>query len=164
MCSSDLNKTIKDAQALFTNRQRMGHIYLYRYLPLHRATLPFYDQYPVVIMVEKKQDGFLGLNLHYLPFAFRATLMDRLLPFKTGEDDMAKLRVTYNILSNYTKLRFYKPCLKHYLNSQIRTKLVHVDVSDWESALFLPLQQFRKKTETTVYRDSLRQIRQTRTF
>lgn len=161
---ANTDRVIKDAKALYTNRQRLGHIYLFRYVPLHRQTLPFYDRYPVVIMVEQKQDGFLGLNLHYLPLVFRAMLMDRLLTLKVGDGDNAKLRVTYEMLSNYSKLRYYKPCLKHYLNSQIRTKLVHVDEKEWEHALFLPLQQFLKTSQTNVYKDSLRQIRQIRTF
>ena len=160
----DTDKVIRGAKKYFTNRERMGHVYTFRYQPKYKDVLPFYDRYPVIIMVETKPDGFLGLNLHYLPFVFRATLMDQLTNYKTGEDDLARFRVNYSILSNVSKLRYYKPCLKYYLNSQIRTRMVHVEVDDWESALFLPLQQFKKKPESTVYKDSLRQIRKARTL
>lgn len=150
---------IRKSQELAVNRRRIGQFYLFRYDPITKDQLPFYDRYPIPVVVSPTKEGFIGLNLHYLPYQFRALLMDRLYPYQRGEDDNARLKITYNILQNTSKLRYYKPCLKHYLNSQIRTRTLHVNVEEWDTALFLPLQRFIKKNESIVYRDSLRQIR-----
>lgn len=150
---------IRKSQELAVNRRRLGQIYLFRYDPKLKAELPFYDRYPIPLVINPTKEGFIGLNLHYLPFQFRAILMDRLYPYQRGEDENARIKITYNILQNATKLRYYKPCLKHYLNSQIRTRTLHVNVDEWDAALFLPIQRFAKKNESVVYRDSLRQIR-----
>ena len=150
---------IKRSQDIATNRRRLGHIYYFKYDPIGRDTLPYYDRYPIPIVVSPTREGFIGLNLHYLPFQFRAMLMDNLYPYVRGEEDQARIKITYNILQNASKLRYYKPCLKHYLNSQIRTRTLHVNVEEWDTALFLPIQRFAKKKESTVHRDSIKQIR-----
>ena len=41
-------------------------MYFFRYDPKFRTTLPMFDKYPLVIVVERYTDGFLGLNMHYL--------------------------------------------------------------------------------------------------
>lgn len=156
-----LNTTdvIRNATELFTNRQMLGHFYLFRYDPKYKDTLPYYDRFPTVLLLDRNRDGFTGLNFHYLPFAFRATLMDQLYNYVIGKDELTRIKVTYQILNTTARLRFFRPCLKQYLNNQIRSRLVHIDVKEWDVSLFLPLQRFAKKREQTVHKDSIRQIR-----
>lgn len=155
----DSNFVIRKATDLQTSLKRLGHFYLFKYDPKAKETLPYYDRFPVILLLNKDNVGFTGLNLHYLPFQFRAALMDQLYDFQTGKDEMARIRMTYTILNNTKRLRFFRPCLKQYLNSHMRSKLVHIDVSEWDTSLFLPLQSFAKKKEQYVHRDSVRMIR-----
>lgn len=155
----DTSRIIKDNSVRAVSRIRLGHLYLFRYDPKHKATLPYYDIFPIIFVIQKTQQGFLGLNMHYLPYEYRAKLMDALYTFVTGEDDFKKLRATYKILSTTTKLRYYKPCLKHYLNTNIKSRFLHVDPSEWDTAVFLPLQKFIKAPVQQVHRDSVRMIR-----
>jgi len=140
-----------------------GRCYFFRYDAKTKDVLPYYDMYPVIFPIKVTKTHFLGLNLHYLPITFRAALMDNLYPYVTGEEAMSKVKMSYNILLNSSKLRFYKPCLKQYLNNHIRSKLVEVSVEEWELALFLPLQRFVGSTLSNVHRDSVRTIRSSQT-
>ncbi len=153
------SNVIRRSGKLQTDIQRHGHFYLFRYDPKTKDTLPYYDRFPVVLILKRERTGFTGLNLHYLPYAYRAVLMDQLYELQTGEDELARIRVTYNILSSTSRFRFFKPCFKHYLNNHMQSRLVHIDVSEWDIGLFLPLQRFAKKNEQTVHRDSIRKIR-----
>lgn len=150
---------IRNATELYTNRLILGHFYLFRYDPKYKNELPYYDRFPTILLLDRSRDSFTGLNLHYLPYSFRAGLMDQLHQYVTGQDELARVRVTYNILKTTARLRFYRPCLKQYLNNHIRSRLVHIGINEWDISLFLPLQRFIKKNEQKVHRDSIRTIR-----
>ena len=66
---------LKDPALEKRNKARIGSMYMYFYDPKHRETLPYYDVFPLTIMVEPVRGGFYGLNLHYLPLALRAAIM-----------------------------------------------------------------------------------------
>ena len=57
-----------------------------------------------------------------------------------------------------SKLKYFKPCLKHYLTRQIRTRLALVPAPEWEIAAFLPTANFSTPTGRQgverVYSDS----------
>ncbi len=63
-----------------------GNLYMYMYDPKLKATLPYYDRFPLVFPFSKTPDGFIGLNLHYLPYQLRVMLLDHLLVFKLLND------------------------------------------------------------------------------
>jgi hypothetical protein len=56
----------------------IGKMYSFVYDPKTKEQLPYYDIYPLVFPIEYYNDGFLGINLHYLPPVLRARLMDAL--------------------------------------------------------------------------------------
>ena len=150
----------KTSQSLGTNRLLPGRLYLFKYNPKLRMELPYYDMFPVIFLIDVKEEGFTGINMHYLPLTYRAMLMDNLYKFVTGTGDlMTRIRMTYDRLKTLRKLRFFRPCFKYYLNTQVRSRFIMVPPDQWEVALFLPLQRFRKANINVVHRDSLRTIR-----
>lgn len=153
------SQLIKENNINAVSNVKTGHLYLFRYNPKFRQKLPYYDVFPVIFIVEKVPNGFLGLNMHYLPFEFRARLMDALYEYVTGEDTNQKIRVTYKILKSTSKLKYFKPCFKHYLNNHIMSRFLHVHPQEWDTAVFLPLQKFIKATTQQVHRDSIKLIR-----
>ena len=60
------------------NIQNIGQMFMFFYDPKNKQTLPYYDRFPLVFPIELYSDGFLGINLHYLPQKYRANLMDAL--------------------------------------------------------------------------------------
>lgn len=158
----DPQNIVRKNNMVAENRVRLGHLYLFKYDPKLKEELPYYDTFPVIFIIKIIKGGFIGLNMHYLPYTYRARLMDMLYNYVVGEEDMQRLKITYNILSNTSKLRYYKPCLKHYLNNHVRSRFLHVSPDEWEKALFLPLRRFKKASESQVHRDSVSQIRQSK--
>ncbi|MEK9888327.1 MAG: hypothetical protein VW735_06270, partial [Gammaproteobacteria bacterium] len=63
----------------------IGRMYMFQYDPKGKDTLPYYDVFPLIFVLEKYSDGFLGMNLHYLPPVFRARLMDRLYQIERND-------------------------------------------------------------------------------
>ena len=48
-----------------------GMMYLFYYHPKGEQTLPYYDSFPLILLVDIMPDGMTGLNLHYLPINLR---------------------------------------------------------------------------------------------
>ena len=77
------------ASGKLLGRPSAGRMSLFFYDPKFKKTLPYYDTFPLVLPLEKYDDGFLGINLHYLPIPLRIRLLDRLVDFSndTNFDD-----------------------------------------------------------------------------
>ena len=133
---------------------------MYFYDPKTKETLPYYDRFPLIIMVKKEKNGFTGLNLHYLPPVLRAKFFDNLTEFTNNKkyDESTRFRLTYNFLKSSTKMDLFKPCFKRYLTSQITTRITEVPATEWEVALFLPTDKFVKNSRNTVWRKSRQMI------
>jgi hypothetical protein len=137
----------------------VGTMQMFFYDPKHKEKLPFYDLFPLVIVVGPAEGGFYGLNLHYLPPILRAKMLDALMEtanMKAGED--AKFQITYKRLQAISKLKYYEPCFKHYLTKHVKSKFAEVPMPEWEIATFLPTAQFRKANSKKVYADSRKKI------
>ena len=154
---------LQDEALIRKSRTMMGHMYMYYYDPKHRETLPYYDAFPLTIMVERAPGGFYGLNLHYLKPNTRAIFLDKLTDTLSNDnyDETTRFRARYNLLSSVRKFKEFQPCFKHYLSSQIDSKIVLVQPPEWEIAIFLPTEQFVKAKKTQVWQKSAKTIRGT---
>lgn len=128
-----------------------GVLNLYGYEPKNKLTLEYYDVFPLVIPVERYNNGFLGLNLHYLSVNTRMKLLEKLMPL-TAEDRILGWR-------RVSKFREVKPCVKKYLGAFTRTRFLPiVTEEEMNLAALMPLQQFKKATKQKVWYDSRRMI------
>lgn len=158
------NMTIGSAMESLDNQvynPLLGRMMLFRYQPKTADELPYYDKFPLIIPFRKLVDGFIGINFHYLPLDLRAKLMDGLYDYinNTRFDESTKIRITYELMSNVAALKYFRPCVKRYLNTSMRSRFLVVPPQQWDIALFLPLERFSKTTKQNVYRDSRRIIR-----
>ena len=138
----------------------VGRMYLFMYDPKMKEELPYYDRFPLIFPFRRVKGGFYGINMHYLPHMLRARLMDNLHTLANNQnyDDSTKLRLSYQLLHKASKFRYFEPCVKHYLNTQVRTRFLWVPADQWETALFLPLERFVGATKQQVWRDSRRMV------
>jgi len=150
------NALLKDDALDPVTRQIQGNMYMYFYDPKHKKTLPYYDRFPLTIMVEPAKGGFYGLNLHYLRPDIRAKFLDELMNLVPGKVNNTKriTKMKYDLLQSTRKYREFRPCFKHYLTSQIASKMVRVPMTEWEIAIFLPTEQFKKSGKTNVWKES----------
>ena len=154
---------LRDTALEPSQREMVGNMYMYVYDPKTKKELPYYDRFPLVVMIEKYKDGFLGLNLHYLRPDIRAKFLDELMKLAPGKvkTNTRLLKAKYDLLQSTRKFKEFRPCLKRYLGTQIRSKVVRVPMTEWEIAIFLPTEQFVKASKTEVWNESIRIARKT---
>ena len=162
------SRMIRSSSERLTTIPLIGRMYLFQYDPKGKATLPYYDRYPLIFPIGSGRTGgrassggsFIGINMHYLPIPLRARLMDALYDTATNDilDETTRLRISYNVLNQASKYKFFRPCIKKYLISHVRTKFFYIEPSEWEMALFLPLDRFVGSNKNAIYRDSRNRI------
>lgn len=154
------SKLIKSDTDRLTARPLVGQMYMYYYDAKHKETLPYFDRFPLVFPFKKVAGGFYGLNMHYLPLPLRAKLMDALYDTANNQryDESTRLKLSYKLLDNAAKFQEFKPCIKRYLTSQLRSRFMYVYPSEWDVALFLPLERFQGASKTQVWADSRKNI------
>ena len=144
------------------NRQNalIGSMNMFFYDPKTKETLPFYDRFPLAIIVGPAEKGFYGLNLHYLPPVLRAKLLDSLLDITSNKkyDETTKFQISYNMLNSSAKMKYFRPCFKHYLTQHVRSRLGRVPAPEWEIATFLPTASWEKSNSANIYKQSRKMI------
>jgi len=69
-------------------------------------------------------------------------------------DETTKFELSYEMLQKAAKMKYFKPCVKHYLSKHLRSRLALVEAPEWEIATFLPTADFQKASKTQVWKDS----------
>lgn len=135
----------------------LGSMIMYQYSAKHKETLPYWDAFPVIFLISVDGDSFDGINLHYISPKYRAIILDQLLSVMNNWkfDDTTKLKLTYAILKRASKMKLLLPCYKKYLISHVKSKMIKIHPKDWQTILFLPLQNFQKAPASTVWGDSV---------
>ena len=134
-----------------------GKLNMFIYDPKFKKQLPYYDTFPLVLPLEMYPDGFLGINMHYLPIPLRIRLLDRLVDYTNN----TKFDESTRIVADYSQLKtidVLKPTLKRYLSGHTKSQFRRVDADEFTIATLLPVQRFKKENETKVWADSRRMI------
>ena len=135
------------------NKPFYGKLNMFFYDPKWKKKLPYYDTFPLVLPIERYPDGFLGINLHYLPIPLRIRLLDRLVDFSnnTKFDESTRLIVNYKKLK---KIKYIKPTLHRYLSGHTKSQFRRIDADEFTIATLLPVQRFKKGTDKEAWKDS----------
>lgn len=126
-----------------------GKLYMFTYDPKLKKKLPIYDKFPLLLPFNKYDDGFIGLNLHYIPPVHRIELLQQLANVspvvnkKMGHVD--SLRISWSLLNSISTLPDFAPCVKRYLNGYVKTNFLELPINDWPIACMLPTERFVRK-------------------
>ena len=144
----DLIRDGKQAKSPFGGRLNM-----FVYAPKFARKLPYYDTFPLVLPLESYSDGFLGINLHYLPISLRIRLLDRLNDFSsdTKFDKGTTLDISYDKVK---KIKSVKPTIHKYLSGYVRSRFRRIDADEFTIATLLPVQRFKKASANEVWKES----------
>jgi hypothetical protein len=156
-------KSITPGKALKSNSTKMvrsvipGSLYMFLYDPKTKDELPYYDVFPLVFPFKKVPGGFLGLNMHYLPYQARIVLLDRLMEFASNDtlNETTKIKYSWSTINGVAKFKMAERCVKHYLTSHVMSSFKMVSPPDWATAMLLPVESFVGASKGTVWRDSL---------
>lgn len=134
----------------------MGRMYFFAYDPKTKDKLPYYDTFPLIFIIEEYPDGFLGLNLHYLNVRDRATLLNRLVQYRSNSkyDETTRLKLSYRTIAALARMDIAKPCIKRYLFNHVRSRFIEINADEWIIATFLPVENFVGASKSKVQRDS----------
>lgn len=123
----------------------IGKMVMFYYDPKYKKVLPYYDQFPLVFPIFYYDNGFLGINLHYLPPAERLNLLIALQDIVSDSkyDDKTKLNISYEVLKR-SSLRYagYENCVKRYLFTHVRGGFQEIHPTEWHNVVLLPLQRW----------------------
>jgi hypothetical protein len=138
----------------------IGQMITFNYDAKLKDKLPYWDRVPLIFPIEVYADGFLGINLHYLPPMYRAKLMDALYTTMNNDkyDATTKLQISYSIMKGVQKFRYFEPCIKRYLNSHVQSQFVRINPDEWDMALMLPTERFVKKRKEFVWSESVKRL------
>lgn len=144
------------AHSAFDEKRGMpviGQMFFFIYDAKLKDELPYWDKFPLVIPIHFYKDGFLGMNLHYLPPMQRAVLLDKLLDYeKSHGTPRAFMKVSYALLKSAIATKLFEPTIHRYLTSHIKTSLVRVGSEYWPKAARMPVQDFQKATAAQVWK------------
>jgi len=139
----------KISDAVFQKRASLGDLFCYYYNPKYRKTLPYYDMFPMIMLLSAEKETFLGINFHYLRPKWRAILLDRVTA-KIGGG-----------LPRWRKIRNIKqiaPTIKRYRYDHIMRKVIPIEEDEQEIAIFLPTERFKKSGKAKVWTESERKF------
>ncbi len=133
-----------------------GDMVMYTYNPKLKQTLPYYDTFPLAIVVGPAKGGFHAINLHYLPPKVRAIFLDKLGDVASNQKFNAttRFKITYKLLMATKNYKYFKPCFKHYLSTNVTSNIMKVNAAEWNIAIFLQTSNFKKASAGKVWADS----------
>ena len=135
-----------------------GKMNFFGYDPKHKATLPYYDRFPLIMPIEVAEGGFIGLNFHYLSIPMRVKLLNVISEYASDDNmnDKTKIRLTWNRVKRNPLV---KPTVKRYLFDHVQSPFRVIDADEMMTAVLLPVQKFVGASEGKVYSDSRRMSR-----
>jgi len=139
-----------------TARVLPGNMYMFFYDAKLKDKLPYWDSFPLVLPFRKVQDGFYGINLHYLPYGARFKLLGALHQYASDEkvNEDTRIRVNWRVLSSLSRIAPIKHAVKHYLDEHVQSRFLQIKYPDWVTASLLPVERFEGANKQKVWADS----------
>ena len=126
-------------------RVDLGDLFCYYYNPKYRKTLPYYDMFPMIMLLSAEKETFLGINFHYLRPKWRAILLDKIT---------AKIGRGFPKWNKLSQIRQIAPTIKRYRYDHIMKKVIPIEENEQEIAIFLPTERFIKSGKSKVWSES----------
>tara|TARA_Y100000114_G_scaffold25790_1_gene21558 strand:+ start:61 stop:549 length:489 start_codon:yes stop_codon:yes gene_type:complete len=132
----ELGSTNFDDDAADTGGFAPGQLYFFTYQAQTRQ--PYYDMYPLSYVIEYRENGFLGCNIHYVRLAQREEL-------------------AISLLNNSAQGAVAVPprTLHRYLYTGVRGQPYRVPNSEWSDVAQLPTERFVNMRGIPVPRDRI---------
>lgn len=152
------NRLMNENGMNLTQRLMPGKMYFFYYDPKFKETLPYYDQFPLVLPYDKTNDQFIGLNLHYLDYKPRMILFQELLKIAGAKHltERSKINYSWDMIRNASKVRGVGGCIKRYLISHVQSPFCEIKPEFWHTAIMLPVQRFVGASKEQVWRESIK--------
>lgn len=143
-----------------------GKMYLYMYDAKYADSLPYYDQFPLVIPFARDAETMTGLNFHYLNYKMRFILLKNLLDFSNDKklNEKAKLIMSWDLIKGASRYTPAKAAVHKYRFDHIQSAFLEIPATQWFTALLMPVERFvsgkdgYKHSKEYVWQDSIRRL------
>jgi hypothetical protein len=131
-----------------------GKMFTFGYDAKFKDILPYWDRFPLIIVLDVYRGGFLGLNFHYVSPVERMKFLSKIMKFasQSGEvedmTDKARFDVSWAAVRN---IKGADKMIHKYLYGHVKTSLLEAPPNEWENAIFLPYQKFVGATAKSVW-------------
>lgn len=148
-----------------TSSGLIGKLYLFKYDAKHKDTLDYWDSAPLTLFFnsfvgdgqygEQGVQYLIGINFHYMPPKVRLKVLELLLKLRSEKRYRAstRLKVTWNALKQLGNNPAFEHAVKMYRADHVRSKLHEIHPGYYEQVIFLPIAEFQKGTNRTVWSD-----------
>jgi hypothetical protein len=123
----------------------IGSLYFFKYDPKHKDKLLIYDRYPMAFPIKMYGDGFLGVNMHYLPMGQRKQFVKIINDYKESSD-LARIDVNIELFNELERTgRIYSiipEAVKRYLFTQVRSRFIQILPEEYEKAVQLRIDEW----------------------
>lgn len=135
---------------LHRNRITPGSMYFAVYDPIHKDTLPFWDEFPILLPWDtwRGKNGktyMISINLHFLSPAMRLQAMQNLLKARNRKryDRSTRMRISWEVLQAMSNSKMFEHCVRMYRLDHFRSKFILIPPASWEMAVFLPVARIK---------------------
>ena len=96
-------------------RAAWGKVYSFRYNAVYARVLPYYDRYPLVLVLSRnsRKRTFTGLNLHYIPPLYKKQLMHTIKHLYMEGSDRYYTKDYFEDIGQWAT-RLSRPCIHTY--------------------------------------------------
>lgn len=150
------NRVMQEEGWHLTSNLVPGKMYFYYYDAKGKDTLPYWDQFPLVIPYGKTEGGFIGLNMHYLEYRPRMILLQEMLKISGNRalTPMSKIDYSWGLIKGAAKMKMAAPCIKNYLIDHVMSPFCEIPPEFWHTAMMLPVQRFVGQKKEYVWKES----------
>lgn len=129
---------------------QLGSLYLQSYDAKHKATLDVWDSLPLFFLLKFRNDGYLGLNLHYMDVGTRIAVLGSLMEYANNDkmDETTKLKISWSLVNSISQLAPLKDCVKHYLFDHVTSTPICISPENWETVARLPIARWHYNNNT----------------
>lgn len=124
---------------------QVGNLYFFKYDPKWKEKLTIYDIYPMAFPIKMYGNGFLGLNMHYLPMGARRKFVQLVNDYRAASPD-SRIDVTTELFNELTRTkRIYDmvPQTVHrYLYVQMKSRAITILPEEYEKAVQLRIDEW----------------------
>lgn len=136
----------------------LGLPVLFIYNAKYKSTLPYWDALPNSIIIGHYPNGFLGINLHYIPWAKRINLANRLLKSVKNKNRINYRDIQKAWIGAKLPVGLAYLAIRRYLYSHIKSNIKQFDWETYKLVVREIPPKFQKQSQEAVYKDIMSQF------
>ena len=140
---------INDKTSKSFKYKKPGYVYMFRYTPPDLKTMPFYDEFPVILTFGFGKNSVQGVNLHYLrclPLGLLLAILLELIRSVASSEDSSKIKLP-NLLKSRLFRKYIQVVSEEFHYGGIKSKIRHITPDEFVIMTLLPVEKIKKKSQ-----------------